>query len=84
MFRAVHEALRGLPLWEASRAIAEERVVDTATGQPFAWRPMPMVLPVTDRLRALVEGEDYERQVAEEAAHHAFRVIGGARLPPLL
>ena len=51
---------------------------------PSAWRPSPMVMAVTDRLRALIEGEEYERQVAEEAAHHAFRVIGGARLPPLL
>jgi acetoin utilization deacetylase AcuC-like enzyme len=84
VFRAVHEALRGLPLWEATRAITEGRVVDAATGEPFAWRPSPMVMAVTDRLRALIEGEEYERRVAEEAARHAFRVIGGARLPPLL
>ncbi|HSF39356.1 MAG TPA: histone deacetylase [Thermoanaerobaculia bacterium] len=72
VFRALAEPLHGLRLWEATRAIDEKRVVDAATGRPFAWRPMPMVLPVSGRLRARVEGEEYERKVAEAAGRSRF------------
>lgn len=72
VFRALAEPLHGLRLWEATGAIDEKRVVDAATGRPFDWRPMPMVLPVSDRLRAKVEGEEYERKVAEAAGRFRF------------
>jgi acetoin utilization deacetylase AcuC-like enzyme len=75
VFQALQQALHGLPLSEATRAVSEKRVVDAATGEPFVWRPMPMGLPVTDRFRALVEGDDYKRKVAEEAGRHAYRVV---------
>ncbi len=74
VFRALREALHGLPLSEATRVVDEKRVVDARTGEPFVWRPMPMVMPVTDRLRNVVEGEDYEGKVAAEAARHDFRL----------
>lgn len=72
VFRALQESFHGLRLWEATAAIEAKRVEDAVTGQPFAWRPMPMVLPVTGRLRERVEGEDYERKVAEAAARSRF------------
>jgi hypothetical protein len=75
LFRALHGLLHGLPLSEATRAVDEKRVVDARTGEPFVWRPMPMGLPVTDRFRTLVEGEDYKRTVTEEEARHAFRLL---------
>ncbi|HEV7784570.1 MAG TPA: histone deacetylase [Thermoanaerobaculia bacterium] len=75
VFRALQQALHGLPLSEAARAVDEKRVVDAETGEPFVWRPMPMGLPVTDRFRALVDGEEYKRMVAEEAQRHAYRVL---------
>jgi acetoin utilization deacetylase AcuC-like enzyme len=74
LFRALHRALRELPLAEATRAVDERRVVDAGTGEPFTWQPMPMVVPVSERLRALAEGEEYEGKVAEEAAKRAFRL----------
>jgi acetoin utilization deacetylase AcuC-like enzyme len=74
VFRALQQALHGLPLSEAARAVAEKRVQDAGTGEPFVWRPMPMGLPVTDRFRALVEGEDYKRTVTEEARRHVYRL----------
>ena len=80
VFRALRDALHGLPLSEATRAVDEKRVVDDRTGEPFIWRPAPMVMPVTDRLRTLVESEEYERQVKAEAERHAFR-IGAAPTP---
>ena len=76
VFQALQQALHGLPLSEATRAVAEKRVVDAATGEPFVWHPMPMGLPVTDRFRALVDGEEYKRKVAEEARRQVYRVLG--------
>lgn len=72
LYAALVEATRGLSLAEASRAVAEGKVIDERTGRPFEWKPMPMVLPVTDRLREKVTGEEYERRMAEAAAGYAF------------
>lgn len=55
-FRALEAAVRGLPLAEASRSLSEGRVVDTASGEPVRWEGWPMVMPVSERLRARVEG----------------------------
>ncbi|HXO18694.1 MAG TPA: histone deacetylase [Thermoanaerobaculia bacterium] len=74
LFRAVAAALSALTLTAASTAIEEGRVVDRATGQPFRWPPMAMVLPVTGRLKERVEGEDYEIRAAAAAERRAFEV----------
>lgn len=71
LFRALAAALAPLSLTEAAQAVEEGRVVDAATGEPRRWRPMPMVLPVSERLQERVTGEEYERQ-AEEAAGSAL------------
>jgi len=66
-FRAFEEALHGMRLTEASRAVAEGRVRDRETGEPLTWEGWPMVMPVSDRLKEQVYGEAYEARVAEEA-----------------
>jgi acetoin utilization deacetylase AcuC-like enzyme len=76
LFRALQKVLHGLPLSEATRAVDDKRVVNAKTGEPFVWRPMPMGLPVTERFRTLVEGEDYKRKVTEEEARHPFTMAG--------
>lgn len=63
--RGLEKALHGLPLSEATHSVEQRRVVDGHTGRAVAWRSMPMVYPVTDRLRDRVTGEEYERRVAE-------------------
>ncbi len=83
VFRALRNALHGLPLSEATLAVDEKRVMDVRTGEPFTWRPAPMVMPVTDRLRTLVESEEYERQVKKEAERQAFS-LGPLASPPAL
>lgn len=50
IFAALHELFTGLPLAEATRAVAEGRVSYADTGEPFTWKPAPMVLPVSQRL----------------------------------
>ncbi len=65
--RGLEKALHGMPLSEATHSVEQRRVVDGHTGRAVAWRSMPMVYPVTDRLRERVTGEEYERRVAEAA-----------------
>jgi acetoin utilization deacetylase AcuC-like enzyme len=71
-FEALQEAVAGMSLADADRAIAEGRVVDAATGEPVRWRPGPMVVPVSGRLKALISGPSYEG--ALEAARDARRL----------
>lgn len=63
--RALEEALKGIPLPAATHAVEQKRVVDARSGRFVSWRSMPMVFPVTDRLKEKVAGEEYERKVAE-------------------
>ncbi|HEX2644776.1 MAG TPA: histone deacetylase [Thermoanaerobaculia bacterium] len=69
-FRALERILEGVALPAASRALAEGRIVDARTGEPFAWQPAPMVLPVSEALRQRLQGSEYERQVAEAAGRY--------------
>lgn len=71
-FEAVREAVAGMSLADADRAITQGRVVDGATGEPVRWRPAPMVVPVSGRLKALVLGPSYERAIG--TARSALRV----------
>jgi hypothetical protein len=72
--RAFSSALSGLTLAEAATAVAEGRVVDEATGQPAMWQPVPTVVPVSERLKALVTGPEYEEAAAREADRLHFRL----------
>jgi len=76
--RRLAEVLGELPLPEATRAVERGLVVD-ADGQPVAWRPIAAVLPVSERLRALVSGPAYEEAVARESASLSSRL---APAPP--
>ena len=73
-FRAVRDALADLPLDEATNAVADGRVIDAAGGTPAAWHPMSMVLPISDRLHDLVEGETYESAVEEAGRSLRFEL----------
>ena len=77
--RAFSEALSGLTLAEAATAVAEGRVIDEATGEPAEWKPVPTVVPVSERLKALVTGAEYEEATAREAGRLHLRL---ASVPP--
>ena len=73
-FRAVYAAVADLPLAEASNAVARGRVVDASSGEPAEWHPMSMVMPISDRLHDLVEGEAYETAVEEAGRNLRFEL----------
>ena len=59
--------MRGLPLAEAAAAVAGGRIADRRTGEAVRWGATPMLIPVSERLTALLTGADYERRVEEAA-----------------
>ena len=60
LFRALYQLLRPLHLAEATRHVAEGRVVDEDTGEVVRWLPRPMLLPVTQALEQHMEEQREE------------------------
>jgi hypothetical protein len=80
--RALSRALEGVPLPEATAAAEDGRLVETATGETVAWQPVATVLPVSERLRKLVSGPEYELAVEREAERFAYRLRPATGPPP--
>src|ERR1043166_7411320 len=78
-FEALRDAVAGMSLADAERAIGEARVVDEATGAPACWRPAPMVVPATARLEVLVKGPSYERALALARGATHLRLVPRSR-----
>ncbi len=74
LFRELERVLGALPLAAATGAVEQGRVWDAVAGKPFTLPPMPMVLPVSDRLRRHFEAAEYEDAVAAEAAQHELEL----------
>lgn len=74
LIQAVQKALAGLSLSAASHALAEGRLVDARTGEPFVWRPMPMVIPASEALRERLTESEYQKKVDEAAGGYNFRL----------
>ena len=74
---AMRRALAGLRLVEATRAVEEGRVVNAVTGAAVPWEPAPMVIPVSARLRDMVESTVYDEALERELATLSYRL----RLP---
>ena len=75
-FDALQEALAGLPLGDATLRVEGGRVVEAATGEPYRWRPMPMVLGVGEALGAWFDEQRFEERRVEARASIAFRLAG--------
>jgi hypothetical protein len=73
-FEAMRRALIGLRLVDASRAVEAGLVMDAVSGAAIAWEPAPMVVPVSDRLRALVEGPEYEAALERALEPLSYRL----------
>ncbi len=63
--RALHELRGSRSLSEMSWALASGQIVDETTKERVAWRPLPMVFPVSERLRERVFGQAYEAEVQD-------------------
>lgn len=61
---SLEASLADRPLAEATRLVADGKVIDAQTGEPFAWRPMVMILPTAEPLAARFEDPEYERRAA--------------------
>lgn len=72
---AMRRALSGLRLVDATRAVGEGRILDTATGRAVPWDPAPMVIPVSARLRERVEGEAYEAALERALGGLSYRLL---------
>jgi hypothetical protein len=73
-FEALRRDLGGLRLADASAAVEEGRVLDLASGRPFAWRPGPMAAPLAGPLRAVLEGDAFRSQVEMSRAAARYAV----------
>jgi len=74
LFRELERALGDLSLAAATQAVDDGRVWDAVTSARFTLPPMPMVLPVSDRLRERLKSGEYEDAVAEAAAQHELEL----------
>jgi acetoin utilization deacetylase AcuC-like enzyme len=77
-FRAMRALLGALPLAEAARAVEAGRIVDDRTGESLRWRPAPMVVAVSERMKVRVEGGTYEDDVAKKRTELTFRLQRGS------
>lgn len=85
-FLALRDALGSERLGDATRALEEGRVSNRLTGEVVGWLPSAMVHPVSPRLTAALEDEDYKRIVDGLKSGFEFELVttpdgGGSRRP---
>lgn len=73
-FRAIRAAVENAPLASATQAVSEGRILDEKMGESVQWEAAPMILPVSERLRERISGEEYERKVLEARRGLEFRL----------
>ena len=69
VFEALQEAVQGLGLADATRAIENGQVVDQEKNQPVEWHTPLMVLPISQRLRDQFETIEVEGNKLPEGAY---------------
>jgi acetoin utilization deacetylase AcuC-like enzyme len=72
--QAMARALDGVPLPEATAAIESGRLAHAGSGAPVAWEPVATILPVSERLKALIESPEYDEAVVAAGAGLTFRL----------
>jgi acetoin utilization deacetylase AcuC-like enzyme len=74
LFVGIKEALGARSLLDATRLVAAGGLIDEATGEPSAWKPARMVVPLSDALRSAVAGPEYDRCVEAAAREVRLRI----------
>lgn len=75
-FAALRQALEGVPLPEATHAVAEGRVVDATTGEAARWTAPAMIYPLAPALAERLRGPGYDAAVEAAAAGLSYRRVG--------
>ena len=73
-FRVLQDLVSPLPLAEATLAVHSSRVLDVDTGTPLEWHAHSMVVPVSERFRAMVLGSPFEEAVANALGKWPLRL----------
>lgn len=73
-FDAMHDALGGLLLSEANRAVNEGRLMDVRSGEEVRWEPAAMVITVSAKLRAELTSAAYREAVRRARETCSFRL----------
>jgi hypothetical protein len=73
-FEAMYGVLSRLTLAEASHALEAGRIRDAKTGTSVEWQPSVMVVPVSSKLRSLLEAPEYAERRAAERGMVEFRL----------
>lgn len=81
-FLALRRALRSVAPVEASRAVADGRIVETRSGARLEWHPGEMIFPLSRRLQAHYASREYRLEVERTAASVAFRLVRPAPASP--
>ncbi|HEX4955512.1 MAG TPA: histone deacetylase [Thermoanaerobaculia bacterium] len=74
-FLALEALLAGLPFPEAAELVARGKVFDASAGTPFEWKPVPMVIPVSPRLRDRIQGDEHRRLADEARAVQRLEIL---------
>ncbi len=82
IFLALRRDLGKLKLVEASRAVADRRIVETRSGERLLWRPGEMIFPLTGRLKAYYGGREYRTEAERASARVAFHLAEQAPASP--
>jgi len=72
--RALQIALADLPLDQATDLVSGGLLRNSQSGETVTWRPMQMVLPISERLHDRVEGKPYEAAAERTAAETRFEL----------
>jgi hypothetical protein len=73
-FEAMYGVLSPLTLAEASHALEAGRIRDAKMGTPVEWQPSVMVVPVSSKLRSLLDAPEYAERSAAERGMVEFRL----------
>jgi acetoin utilization deacetylase AcuC-like enzyme len=71
-FQAVMELLKDVRLREAARIVESGGMVEEETGEPLQWKPSPLVIPASARLKEHFAADEFTRLV--KAARSACRL----------
>ena len=78
LFRRLSELFEGIDLPSATGHVHREEVRTLIDGKALTWPRMPMVLPVSERLKERIDSEQYREDVETAYAEIELEIRGPA------